>query len=98
MPYTGVRPDAIDNPCFPRTTCGATYGFTNQLSLTNDTSIFADRVRSTPIAANQDGPEGGLDALLQAMVCTVSVLYNSNCLLRFCIMRTQLQNKNRQLI
>ena len=72
MPYIGTRPAAINNPCFPRADCGPAYGFVNQLSLTSNTSIFGDEVRKTLISANQDGPEGGFDALLQAMVCDVS--------------------------
>lgn len=72
MPYIGTRLTAIDNPCYPRAECRATYGFDNRLSLTSDTSIFGSQVRGTPISGNQDGPEGGLDALLQAMVCGVS--------------------------
>lgn len=72
MPFAGMRAESVANPCYPRQTCAPMYGFKNQLSLTNDTSSFGDRVRETPLSGNQDGPEGGLDALLQAMVCEVS--------------------------
>lgn len=41
--------------------------------MTNDTSVFGAKVRETPISGNQDGPEGGMDALLQAMACSVCI-------------------------
>lgn len=68
----GTRPESLANPCYPFDQCEPTYGFTNRLSLTNDTSVFGNKVRETPISGNQDGPEGGMDALLQAMMCAVS--------------------------
>ena len=76
MPFTGARTISIENPCFPFDTCQPTYGFINRLSLTNDTSVFGVKVRDTPISGNQDGPEGGMDALLQAMACSVSIMQN----------------------
>ena len=75
MPFTGARTISIENPCFPFDTCQPTYGFINRLSLTNDTSVFGEKVRDTPISGNQDGPEGGMDALLQAMACSVSIMH-----------------------
>lgn len=71
MPFAGTRRSSVLNPCFPANDCAPMYGFENGLSLTSNTSIFGDRVRLLPISGNQDGPEGGFDALLQAMVCNV---------------------------
>lgn len=73
MPFAGMRPESIANPCYPKRVCNAMYGFKNQLSLTHNISIFGQRVREAPISGNQDSPEGGMDALLQAMVCEVSL-------------------------
>jgi len=70
-PYSGTRAISIENPCFPQAHCYPMYGFKHQLRLTHNISIFGDRVRETPISGNQDGPEGGFDALVQAMACEV---------------------------
>lgn len=80
MPFAGVREVSIKNPCYPKTTCDPMYGFKNQLSLTSNISTFGQRVRETPISGNQDGPEGGMDALLQAMACNVSYFLSSPAL------------------
>lgn len=71
MPFAGTTKEAIDNPCYPDEPCSPMYGFHNILALTNDTSLFGPNVDNTSISANQDGPEGGFDALLQIMVCEV---------------------------
>ena len=39
------------------------------MSLVRDASLFTERVSRAPISGNIDNPEGGLDALMQVMVC-----------------------------
>ena len=39
------------------------------MSLRRNATEFAERVRAAPISGNIDNPEGGLDALMQVMVC-----------------------------
>ena len=39
------------------------------MSLVRDGSLFTERVSRAPISGNIDNPEGGLDALMQVMVC-----------------------------
>ncbi|XP_067929236.1 integrin beta-6-like [Watersipora subatra] len=73
MPFISTRPALLQNPCIPSGICAPPYGYIHQLSLTNNTSIFGDQVRETEISANQDGPEGGFDALIQAMACTKKI-------------------------
>lgn len=73
MPYIDIRPVAIDNPCFPAGNCTRAYGYVNRLPLTGNTSVFVNRVMSSAISANLDGAEGGLDALVQAIVCQTDV-------------------------
>ncbi|KAF6039503.1 pat-3 [Bugula neritina] len=68
-PFIGTRQVSLQNPCFPANVCEPAYSFINQLPLTTNTSIFGRKVALAPISGNQDGPEGGLDGLLQAMVC-----------------------------
>jgi len=59
--YTRLR-----EPCAG---CAAPYGFKNHMSLDINTSRFADEVMSAHISGNLDAPEGGFDAIMQAVVC-----------------------------
>ena len=45
------------------------FSFQHQMSLVRDGSLFTERVSRAPISGNIDNPEGGLDALMQVMVC-----------------------------
>ena len=50
--------------------CVAPYGFRNHMALNADSDIFTDKVKATNISGNLDAPEGGFDAIMQAIVCT----------------------------
>jgi len=78
-PFIGTRQVSLQNPCFPANVCEPAYSFINQLPLTTNTSIFGRKVALAPISGNQDGPEGGLDGLLQAMVCEVQTFVLFSC-------------------
>lgn len=39
------------------------------MPLNVNTNLFAKQVRDARISGNLDGPEGGLDAIMQAIVC-----------------------------
>lgn len=68
MPF--VDQAKLSNPCSVEFgTCGPAYGFRHHLSLDRNTSQFVDRVKSSQVSGNLDNAEGGLDALLQAVVC-----------------------------
>ncbi|XP_064077231.1 integrin beta-PS-like isoform X2 [Macrobrachium nipponense] len=56
----------IEQLCVP---CSPPYGFINSLPLTHNIAEFESKVKEAPIATNKDFPEGGFDALMQAMVC-----------------------------
>lgn len=56
-------------PCGPKEECAPPYCFKNHLSLTNNSEEFVERVRAAKVSGNLDSPEGGLDAVMQAMVC-----------------------------
>lgn len=49
--------------------CAAPYGFINHMSLGTDAALFARKVNETRISGNLDAPEGGFDAIMQAIVC-----------------------------
>ena len=52
--------------------------FQHQMSLVRDGSLFTERVSRAPISGNIDNPEGGLDALMQVMVCGERIGWREN--------------------
>lgn len=58
----------LKEPC---TDCVAPYGFLNHMPLTNTTGDFVKLVRNAQVSGNLDAPEGGFDAIMQAIVCKV---------------------------
>lgn len=53
--------------------CEPPYSFRNQLSLVQNATLFTEKVQKTLISGNLDTPEGGLDAIMQAMVCKTEI-------------------------
>lgn len=70
MPYVSTVPEKLESPC---TGCAAPYGFKNQLPLTEDASQFKKKVHDAPISGNLDSPEGGFDAIMQAITCKTDI-------------------------
>ncbi|XP_047349920.1 integrin beta pat-3-like isoform X3 [Vespa velutina] len=70
LPMSNTHPTWLKNPCYPKSKCAPAYGFKHQLSLTDNVTLFKDKVKEIPVSANIDFPEGSLDALMQAIVCT----------------------------
>ncbi|XP_066947764.1 integrin beta-PS isoform X1 [Macrobrachium rosenbergii] len=66
MPYVSTVPEKLERPCKE---CAAPYGFRNALPLTTNAQAFADEVQKAPVSGNLDAPEGGFDAIMQAVVC-----------------------------
>lgn len=66
MPFVSTVPKNLKEPC---PSCEAPYGFHNVMSLSQDTSRFSGQVRSAAVSGNIDAPEGGFDAIMQAIVC-----------------------------
>ena len=58
------------NPC-SSTVCGPTYSFHNDLPLTANIDAFVDSVNGVNVSSNIDHPEGGMDAMMQVVVCKV---------------------------
>jgi protocadherin alpha len=66
MPYVSTVEEKLRHPCEG---CAAPYGFHHQLNLTEDTARFRVEVNGTQISGNLDSPEGGFDAIMQAIAC-----------------------------
>ena len=61
----------LENPCSAREPCVPAYSFHNDLPLTRNLDSFIDAVNNVTHSSNLDNPEGGLDAMMQAIVCRV---------------------------
>ncbi|XP_014209848.1 integrin beta-PS isoform X2 [Copidosoma floridanum] len=66
MPYVSMVPKALLEPCDG---CAAPYGYRNHMPLSQNTQRFAKEVHDAPVSGNLDAPEGGFDAIMQAIVC-----------------------------
>ncbi|XP_051243745.1 integrin beta-3a [Dicentrarchus labrax] len=63
-------PEAVENPCYGiGDQCQAQFGFKNVLSLTEKVARFTEEVEKQKVSRNRDAPEGGFDAVMQAVVC-----------------------------
>lgn len=51
--------------------CLAQFGFKHVLSLTEKVARFTEEVEKQQVSRNRDAPEGGFDAIMQAVVCKV---------------------------
>lgn len=74
MPYVSTVPEKLKAPCAE---CAAPYGFRNHMPLTTDTSGFTREVKASQISGNLDAPEGGLDAIMQSVVCQNEINWRS---------------------
>lgn len=70
LPYVNMIPDKIMAPCEE---CSPPYGFMNNLRLNENTSLFEQEIQRSKISGNLDGPEGSLDGIMQAIVCTEEI-------------------------
>uniref|UniRef100_UPI003AAB69CD integrin beta-3-like n=1 Tax=Centroberyx gerrardi TaxID=166262 RepID=UPI003AAB69CD len=70
-PYMFTASEAvIKNPCHEiQRTCLAQFGYKNVLSLTEQVGRFTEEVEKQQVSRNRDSPEGGFDAVMQAVVC-----------------------------
>uniref|UniRef100_A0AC35TMN0 Integrin beta n=1 Tax=Rhabditophanes sp. KR3021 TaxID=114890 RepID=A0AC35TMN0_9BILA len=71
MPFVDPRPEKQISPCAEP--CAEPYGFKNQMKLTQNTNRFSKEVQEALISGNLDAPEGGFDALMQALTCDRSI-------------------------
>uniref|UniRef100_A0A8C7UF43 Integrin beta n=1 Tax=Oncorhynchus mykiss TaxID=8022 RepID=A0A8C7UF43_ONCMY len=70
-PYMYTYPEeAVSNPCHGiQTRCLPQFGYKHVLSLTKQVERFTEEVAKQQVSRNRDSPEGGFDAVIQAVVC-----------------------------
>lgn len=70
-PYMYISPpEAVANPCYGISErCQAQFGFKHVLTLTETVTRFREEVEKQVVSRNRDSPEGGFDAIMQAVVC-----------------------------
>jgi integrin beta 1 len=66
MPYVSTVPRKLIEPCDG---CAAPYGYKHHMQLSTDTTSFSGEVKKAQVSGNLDAPEGGFDAIMQAIVC-----------------------------
>ncbi|XP_076046745.1 integrin beta-PS-like [Oratosquilla oratoria] len=66
LPFVNTHPKRLQEPC---TGCAPPFTFINNLKLNENDKLFTLEVINAQISGNQDSPEGGFDALMQAIVC-----------------------------
>uniref|UniRef100_A0A1L8DLQ6 Integrin beta n=2 Tax=Nyssomyia neivai TaxID=330878 RepID=A0A1L8DLQ6_9DIPT len=70
MPFIFPNEKYAENPCAPeKDVCEPMYGFRHRLSFTENIGKFVQKVNSSDVTGNVDNLEGGLDALMQILVC-----------------------------
>ncbi|KOC68093.1 Integrin beta-PS [Habropoda laboriosa] len=81
LPMTNTQLEKLISPCVLKKSgkpCASPYGYKNQMPLTENITLFKTRVQEAPVSGNLDSPEGGLDAMMQAMVCTEEIGWRQN--------------------
>ncbi|KAG7504767.1 hypothetical protein JOB18_016515 [Solea senegalensis] len=72
-------PEAVTNPCNGISeTCLAQFGFKHVLTLTEKVARFTEEVEKQQVSRNRDAPEGGFDAVMQAVVCKDKIGWRSD--------------------
>ncbi|KAG5882993.1 hypothetical protein JTB14_004332 [Gonioctena quinquepunctata] len=66
LPFISTVPAKLKEPCAG---CAPPYSFKNHLALSSNYEEFKTQVESAKVSGNLDSPEGGLDAIMQAIVC-----------------------------
>ncbi|KAF5292608.1 hypothetical protein FQA39_LY13941 [Lamprigera yunnana] len=75
MPYVSTVKSNLEHPC---TNCSAPYGYIHSMRLSNKTDDFARMVKAAKVSGNLDAPEGGFDAIMQAVVCKKDIGWRDN--------------------
>ncbi|KAI3386408.1 hypothetical protein SNEBB_000916 [Seison nebaliae] len=74
-PFIDTHPLRKQSPCKG---CAAPYLFKHRMNLSDDEQLFSRSVEATPVSGNLDAPEGGLEALLQVIVCEKEIGWREN--------------------
>ncbi|XP_062706548.1 integrin beta-nu [Aedes albopictus] len=79
MPFIQTEKDRVLNPCSTeRDVCEPTYGFRHRLEITKNINQFIEKLKTSSVSANLDNLEGGLDALMQVLVCDDRIGWGKN--------------------
>ncbi|XP_058062590.1 integrin beta-nu [Anopheles bellator] len=79
VPFIQTEPHRLANPCYSESDqCEPTYGFRHHLRITNDIESFIAQVKQSSVTGNIDNLEGGLDALMQVLVCENQIGWGNN--------------------
>ncbi|GAB1605646.1 integrin beta-1-like isoform X2 [Argonauta hians] len=81
LPYTDTSIDALSNPCFSQNIqCKTPYNFKQFVKLTDQFQEFSNKVYELKnlSSANMDNPEGGLEAMMQTIVCGDKIGWRTN--------------------
>lgn len=74
MPFIMTGKKDLENPCaLEHEECEPTYSYRHRLDLTKNVQEFKQKVDGSDVTANLDNLEGGLDALMQVLVCQEKV-------------------------
>ena len=73
MPFVNTLPERLANPCSAAFPCDPPYLFKNTHSLSSDFAAFQRNLNKTRVSSNLDAPEGGMEALMQAIVCSEEI-------------------------
>ncbi|KAL9924309.1 integrin betanu subunit isoform 2-T2 [Glossina fuscipes fuscipes] len=69
-----IMPELRENPCAAEhDICEPTYGYRHHLPLTENIQAFVRSVEASKVTGNLDNLEGGLDALMQVLVCSEEI-------------------------
>ena len=72
LPFTNTNKEKLARPCEESDLyCQAAFGYRHVVSITKDVNKFVAEVNKQYISGNLDSPEGSLDAMMQAAVCSV---------------------------
>ena len=91
LPFVNTAPRSLNNPCMSadkkasdsdsddgQSQCVPPYGYIHHMTLTDNSTLFEQEVTAAKVSGNLDSPEGGLDALMQAIVCEVTTNHQQN--------------------
>ncbi|XP_026874138.2 integrin beta-6 isoform X2 [Electrophorus electricus] len=70
LPFIKITPEELANPCRSvDSVCLPTFGYRHILPLTSSTNKFNEIISQQRVSANNENPECGFDAIMQAAVC-----------------------------
>ncbi|KAK6165600.1 hypothetical protein SNE40_022499 [Patella caerulea] len=70
LPFSYMIPSKLQQPC---PNCAPPFGYRHRLSLTDNIEEFKNAVSGANVTGNIDNPEGGFDAIMQAVACETQI-------------------------